>query len=64
MATTDKRGKRIAGADERVSEDAKASLPAYGFEGMTAGEISDLRDERKAREKASNRPPMSKKWFE
>lgn len=46
MATTDKRGRRVAGADTRVSEEAKASLPAYGFEGMTIGEISDLKREK------------------
>ena len=57
MATTDKRGKRVGGADSRVSESAKAEMPAYGFDGMTVGEILDLKRERernKRSEEASN----------
>lgn len=51
MAITDERGRRKGGADSRVSESAKAEMPAYGFEGMTMGEISDLRKEKMARER-------------
>lgn len=46
MTTTDVRGRRKGGADPRVSEEAKADMPAYGFDGMTVGEIVDLKKER------------------
>ena len=51
MAITDQRGRRKGGADSRVSEAAKPEMPAYGFEGMTFGEISDLRKERMTNER-------------
>ena len=51
MTITDKRGRRKGGADPRVSEAAKADMPAYGFDGMTVGEIMDLRKERLKRER-------------
>ena len=57
MATTDQRGRRKGAADTRVSESAKADMPAYGFDGMTVGEILDLKKERernKRSEEASN----------
>lgn len=57
MATTDQRGRRKGAADTRVSESAKADMPAYGFDGMTVGEILDLKRERernKRSEEASN----------
>jgi hypothetical protein len=40
---TDEGGRRTAQSDSRVSEAAKAELPAYGFEGMTIGDIMDER---------------------
>lgn len=55
MAIIDERGRRRGGADSRVSERAKAEMPAYGFDGMTVGEISDLRKERLIRERQSKK---------
>ena len=46
MAITDKRGRRKANTDTRVTEAAKAEMPAYGFDGLTVGEISSLKRER------------------
>lgn len=55
---TDARGRRTTQSDSRVSEGAKAELPAYGFEGMTVGDIMSERkrinQERKGRMEAQN----------
>ena len=54
MATTDERGRR-KGNYSRVSEAAKAEMPAYGFDGLTVVEISQLRRERLARAAAEGK---------
>jgi hypothetical protein len=56
----DARGKRTTQSDSRVSEKAKADLPAYGFNNMTVGQI---KSERKRVDK-ERRPQQSKKWYE
>ena len=52
----DTRGRRTTQSDSRVSEAVKADLPAYGFNGMTFGDITSekkrVERERAGREKA------------
>ena len=52
----DARGRRTTQSDSRVSDAAKAELPAYGWEGMTVGDIYEASDrykqERKGRKEA------------
>jgi len=57
----DAKGKRTTQSDSRVSDSAKADLPAYGFNNMTIGQIQKEAD-RTSEER--NRPGMSKKWYE
>ena len=59
MAITDARGKRKGNSDPRVSEAAKAEMPAYGYEGLTIGEIDMLRRERLNREAAEGKKKLT-----
>jgi hypothetical protein len=59
MATVDARGRRKGNSDPRVSEAAKAEMPAYGFEGLTVGEIDMLRRERLNREAAEGKKRLT-----
>ena len=53
----DTRGRRTTQSDSRVSEAVKADLPAYGFNGMTFGDITSEKKrvgrEREGREEAA-----------
>lgn len=59
MPMTDARGRRKGNTDPRVSEKAKAEMPAYGFEGLTIGEIQQLRRERLNREAAEGKTRLT-----
>lgn len=59
MALTDERGRRKGNADPRVSERAKAEMPAYGYAGLTVDEISQLRRERLQREAADGKKRLT-----
>lgn len=59
MPIVDGRGRRKANTDSRVSEETKANLPAYGFDGLTIGEIMQLRSEKKDRDAAEGKRKMT-----
>jgi hypothetical protein len=44
--TVDESGRRHANTDQRVSESAKAEMPAYGFDGLNVNDIEQLRREK------------------
>jgi hypothetical protein len=44
--TVDESGRRHANTDQRVPESAKADMPAYGYDGLTVGDIEQLRKEK------------------
>lgn len=59
----DASGRRKANTDIRVSEEAKAEMPAYGFDGLTIGEIQDLKKE-KDRIRSRYGEPVRSKYAE
>lgn len=54
---TDARGRRTTQSDSRVSDGAKAELPAYGFKDMTVGDVASerkrVKKEREGRKEAA-----------